>query len=131
MPAAAERDRDAHWRELAEEVLTGFREWREAHPTATLAEIEAALDARWAGRPRPRLGGRRADEPGRRPGAQRGAAALPPLRGAAAGGGAGAATADHGARTGPGPGTDPRPVPALRRRGFPPSMRSWASSPVP
>lgn len=50
MPAAAApaRDRDARWRELAEGVLTGFRTWREAHPTATLAEIERALDERWA-----------------------------------------------------------------------------------
>ena len=49
MPAADPvPDRDARWRDLAEEVLTGFRGWREAHPTATLAEIERALDERWA-----------------------------------------------------------------------------------
>jgi ribosomal protein S27AE len=41
-------DRDARWRDLAEGVLTGFRAWREAHPRATLAEIERALDERWA-----------------------------------------------------------------------------------
>jgi hypothetical protein len=37
---------DQHWWPLAQEVLTGMKEWRLQHPTATLAEIEAALDAR-------------------------------------------------------------------------------------
>ncbi len=32
----------------AQDVLTGMREWRTAHPRATLAEIEAALDERLA-----------------------------------------------------------------------------------
>lgn len=36
------------WRELAEEVLLGVKEWRLQHPTASLAEIEAAIDERWA-----------------------------------------------------------------------------------
>jgi hypothetical protein len=36
------------WRELAEEVISGMAEWRLQHPTATLGEIEAALDARLA-----------------------------------------------------------------------------------
>jgi ribosomal protein S27AE len=36
------------WRQETEAVLTGFREWRQQHPCATLAEIEAALDERWA-----------------------------------------------------------------------------------
>ena len=40
-------DVDATWRALAGEVVTGFRAWRQQHPRATLAEIEAALDARW------------------------------------------------------------------------------------
>ncbi len=39
-------DPDARWRDLAEEVLTGFRAWREAHPTASLIEIEEDLDDR-------------------------------------------------------------------------------------
>ena len=39
-------DPDARWRELAEEVLTGFRAWREQHPTASLTEIEDDLDRR-------------------------------------------------------------------------------------
>lgn len=50
----ATRDLDATWQELAGEVLSGFRAWREAHPTATLSEIERALDERWA-RARARL----------------------------------------------------------------------------
>jgi hypothetical protein len=29
-------------------VFLGLREWRAAHPRATLAEIEAELDRRWA-----------------------------------------------------------------------------------
>ena len=36
------------WDELAEEVCTGFREWRVQHPRATFTELETALDARWA-----------------------------------------------------------------------------------
>lgn len=39
---------DARWPQEAEAVLTGFKEWRVQHPTATLSEIEAALDARLA-----------------------------------------------------------------------------------
>jgi predicted RNA-binding Zn-ribbon protein involved in translation (DUF1610 family) len=39
---------DARWRAETEAILTGFKEWRQAHPRATLAEIEAALDSRWA-----------------------------------------------------------------------------------
>jgi YgiT-type zinc finger domain-containing protein len=39
---------DARWRELAEEAMAGMREWRVAHPKATLVEIEAALDERLA-----------------------------------------------------------------------------------
>jgi ribosomal protein S27AE len=42
-----ETDPDARWRDLAAEVLTGFRAWREQHPTATLTEIEDELDRRW------------------------------------------------------------------------------------
>jgi hypothetical protein len=38
----------AGWDRLAEEVFTGLREWRLQHQTATLTEIETALDARWA-----------------------------------------------------------------------------------
>lgn len=37
---------DARWREAAEEAFTGIRQWREAHPRATLTEMEDELDAR-------------------------------------------------------------------------------------
>lgn len=37
------------WRRLSEEVITGMKEWRQAHPKATLREIEAALDERLLG----------------------------------------------------------------------------------
>ena len=39
---------DQRWGAEAEAVLTGFKEWRLHHPTATLSEIEAALDERLA-----------------------------------------------------------------------------------
>lgn len=39
-------DFDSLWHELAEEVMSGMKEWRLQHPKATLREIEAALDAR-------------------------------------------------------------------------------------
>ena len=35
---------DAQWHELAEDVLTGMKEWRLQHPRATFREIEKALD---------------------------------------------------------------------------------------
>jgi predicted RNA-binding Zn-ribbon protein involved in translation (DUF1610 family) len=37
---------DARWNQLAQEVLSGMKEWRLQHPKATLSEIEAALDER-------------------------------------------------------------------------------------
>ena len=39
---------EARWQQLAEEVMTGMKEWRFAHPKATFKEIEAALDERLA-----------------------------------------------------------------------------------
>jgi hypothetical protein len=39
---------EAAWHAETEAVLTGMKEWRLAHPTATLAEIEAAVDERLA-----------------------------------------------------------------------------------
>ncbi len=36
------------WEALAEEVFSGFREWRVQHPRATFKEIETALDERLA-----------------------------------------------------------------------------------
>ena len=39
-------DFDAHWDELAEDVLSGMKEWRLQHPKATLRQIETALDER-------------------------------------------------------------------------------------
>jgi predicted RNA-binding Zn-ribbon protein involved in translation (DUF1610 family) len=39
-------DFDAKWHELAEEVMSGMKEWRIQHPRATLREIEVALDER-------------------------------------------------------------------------------------
>jgi predicted RNA-binding Zn-ribbon protein involved in translation (DUF1610 family) len=39
---------DGRWATEAGAVLTGFKEWRLAHPRATLGEIEGALDTRLA-----------------------------------------------------------------------------------
>src|SRR5215212_4189447 len=36
------------WHQLSEEIMTGMREWRVLHPKATLREMEAELDTRWA-----------------------------------------------------------------------------------
>jgi DNA-directed RNA polymerase subunit RPC12/RpoP len=36
------------WAGSARAVFLGLREWRAAHPRATLTEIEAELDRRWA-----------------------------------------------------------------------------------
>ncbi len=35
------------WETVSGEMLSGMREWRLQHPTATLREIEAALDEHW------------------------------------------------------------------------------------
>ena len=39
---------EPRWQQEAEAVLRGFKAWRLQHPQATLSEIEAALDERWA-----------------------------------------------------------------------------------
>jgi hypothetical protein len=39
---------EARWRHLSEDVLVGMKEWRQAHPKATLREIETTLDAKLA-----------------------------------------------------------------------------------
>mgnify|MGYP001073402119 CR=1 FL=1 len=39
-------DFDREWEKLAEEVLSGMKEWRIQHPRATWKEIEEALDQR-------------------------------------------------------------------------------------
>ena len=41
-----DEESDKRWRELSEEVLSGMKEWRVAHPRATLREIEEAAAAR-------------------------------------------------------------------------------------
>jgi YgiT-type zinc finger domain-containing protein len=47
-------DFDAQWEQLAEEVMSGMKEWRLQHPEASLREIENALDER-LGRMRARM----------------------------------------------------------------------------
>ena len=46
--------READWRTATEDVLTGMREWRTAHPKASFAELEVAVEER-LGRLRVRL----------------------------------------------------------------------------
>jgi hypothetical protein len=40
------KDMDRNWHALSEEVLSGMKEWRLAHPKATFREIEHAVDER-------------------------------------------------------------------------------------
>jgi len=42
------KETETHWQQLTEEVITGIKEWRLAHPKATFKEIETALDERLA-----------------------------------------------------------------------------------
>lgn len=35
------------WHRMTAEIMTGMREWRVAHPKATLREMEQELDHRW------------------------------------------------------------------------------------
>ena len=49
-----ERELEGRWAQVVAEVTSGFADWRAAHPRATLRELEAALDERWA-RARARL----------------------------------------------------------------------------
>src|SRR5215213_6908580 len=35
------------WHRMTAEIMSGMREWREAHPKATLREMEHELDHRW------------------------------------------------------------------------------------
>jgi hypothetical protein len=39
---------EKRWNQLAQEVLSGMRDWREQHPRATMQEIEEELDKRMA-----------------------------------------------------------------------------------
>ena len=39
---------DQTWHTLSADILTGMAEWRQQHPKATLREMEAELDVRWA-----------------------------------------------------------------------------------
>ena len=39
---------DRRWNALAADVMIGMKDWRVAHPRATLREIETALDERLA-----------------------------------------------------------------------------------
>lgn len=42
------KEHEIRWQQLADQVMTGMKEWRVHHPKATLREIEEALDERLA-----------------------------------------------------------------------------------
>ena len=44
-----QRPLGATWAAMIDEVITGMRDWRTAHPHATFTEIEAAIDERLHG----------------------------------------------------------------------------------
>ena len=39
---------DARWHQVSEDVISGMKDWRQQHPSATFREIEQALDERLA-----------------------------------------------------------------------------------
>lgn len=41
-----DQETEEHWRVLSEQILTDVKEWRRAHPKATLREIEEEIHAR-------------------------------------------------------------------------------------
>ena len=45
----AEESLGTRWQALIEDVCTGMQDWRTAHPQASFAELEAAVDAHLAG----------------------------------------------------------------------------------
>lgn len=45
----ANREAEGLWHTLTEDMISGMAEWRVQHPTATLREIEQAVDERLAG----------------------------------------------------------------------------------
>jgi len=49
LPMAMPNQPNDHlWHQLTAEILTGMRDWRAQHPTATLRAMENELDRRWA-----------------------------------------------------------------------------------
>ena len=80
---------DQQWQQEAAAILSGFKEWRLRHPRATLSEIEAALDARWA------VARARLLADAALLSAAADLAALPPLRGGDGAARAGGAPPDH------------------------------------
>lgn len=128
-----DRDRfDQGWWPLAQEVLTGMKEWRLQHPTASLAEIEAALDER-LGRLRAQMLEDVALASAAATWSQEGDHPRPPCPAC------GAPLVSRGApprAPDPGrPGDHPHPElrHLLRLRGgtFSPSMKNWPCSPAP
>jgi hypothetical protein len=64
---------ESRWQALADEVLTGMKEWRLQHPGASLREIDAALDERLSRVRRWSIGSPRSPRSGRGLAERRGA----------------------------------------------------------
>jgi hypothetical protein len=45
----ATEEREPSWAEMSEEVMSGMADWQAAHPHATFAEIEMAVEERLSG----------------------------------------------------------------------------------
>ena len=117
---------EARWQREVAEILAGVKEWRLAHPKATFAEIEAALDARWlaarAGLLRDMaLASRAADG---------GAGALPGVRDGVGAAGKARTVGGDDRRRGRAVGAGVRRVPVLRGGSFSPWMRNWRCCPA-
>ena len=105
---------DQRWQQEAATILGGFKEWRLQHPRATLSEIEAVLDARWA------VARARLLADAALLSAAADLAALPALRGGDGAAGAGGAPPDDHLRTTADAASPLRRLRRLRRGAFPP-----------
>lgn len=118
---------DHTWQALSEEVLTGMKEWRIAHPKATLREIEQAVEER-VNRLKARvlqdaaLASAASDA---RAGHRAAAARVSRVWDTAASAGHTHAEASCHRRAGHHPRTHIWNLPDLWGRAFPPSMRNW------
>jgi hypothetical protein len=105
-------DFDVRWHELAEEVISGMKEWRLQHPKATLREAVAGCGVGECGGGHPDHSGRRA--PG-----------LSAVRGGTGRAGAPGAATDNASRPDCTVRAELRGLSGLRGRLFSPWMTNW------
>ena len=119
---------EARWGDVAAEALSGVAEWRQQHPTATLREIEDAVDEHLAtlrarlviGRCGPGESGQRSER-----GARGGAPGLCGVRGDAGAQREQDAHADDAPESADPVAAQPCGLPGVRGRAFSPAMRNW------